>query len=164
MSRKAREATMKKINPRARSRSPLSSINRELSFYELAVVTRAGQAKALGLANKGQLGVGADADVAIYAVNPETTDPSKKYKMVRKAFKHVAYTIKGGEIVVKDDTIVKHVQGATIWLDVQTSEPVKITDDLKRRFRDYWTVEYENYPVTEDYLEVSRPTAVEADV
>jgi formylmethanofuran dehydrogenase subunit A len=35
-------------------------------------MTRAGQAKALGLKNKGHLGVGADADIAIYNLNPET--------------------------------------------------------------------------------------------
>jgi len=164
MSRKAREATLKKINPRARSRSLLPSIDRELGFYEIAVVTRAGQAKALGLRNKGHLGVGADADVAIYDVNPETTDLSKKYKTLRRAFKSAAYTIKHGKIVAKNGEILKHVEGATMWLDVQVSDPVEITEEMKKRFREYWTVEYENYPVTENYLEVSHPITIKADV
>ncbi|MGQ9551315.1 MAG: formylmethanofuran dehydrogenase subunit A [Candidatus Bathycorpusculaceae bacterium] len=164
MSRKAREKTLKKINPRARSRSLLTSIDRELDFYEIAIMTRAGQAKALGLKDKGHLGVGADADVSIYSINPETIDPSRKYKTVRRAFKHAAYTIKDGEVAVKDGKILRHVKGATIWLNVQTSEPVKVTEDMKRRFSEYWTVEYENYPVTENYIEVSRPIAVKADV
>ncbi|MGA9388649.1 MAG: formylmethanofuran dehydrogenase subunit A [Candidatus Bathyarchaeia archaeon] len=164
MSKKAREATMKRINHRARSKSLLPSITRELGFYEIAIVTRAGQAKALGLENKGHLGVGADADIAIYNVNPEKIDPARKYKTARRAFKHAAYTIKGGEIVVKNDEIFKHVEGATMWLDVRTSEPVKITDDMKRKFREYWTVEYENYPVTEDHLEISHPKTLKADV
>ncbi len=163
-SRKAREATIKKINPRARSRSLLPSIDRELSFYEIAIMTRAGQAKALKLKNKGHLGVGADADIAVYNTDPETTDPSEKHKTVRRAFKHAAYTIKGGKIVVKNGEILEHVEGATMWLDVQVSEPVKITEDMKRRFREYWTVEYENYPVTENYVEVSHPITVKADV
>jgi formylmethanofuran dehydrogenase subunit A len=164
MSKKAREATLKKINPRARSRSLLPSIDRELSFYEIAVMTRAGQAKALGLGDKGRLGVGADADIAIYNTNPESTDPSKKYKTVRRAFKRAAFTIKEGEIVAKNDEIVKQVEGATMWLDVQTPEPVKITEDMKKRFKEYWTVEYENYPVAESYLDVSHPINVKADV
>ena len=164
MSRKAREATMKRINPRARSKSLLTSITRELGFNEIAVVTRAGQAKALGLGDKGHLGIGADADIAIYNVNPQTTDPARKYRTVRRAFKHAAYTIKGGEIVVKNDEIVKQAEGATIWLDVQTSEPAEITEDMKRKFREYWTVEYENYPVTEHCLELSRPRTLKADV
>ena len=164
MSRKAREATLKRINPRARSKSLLPSIDRELDLDEIAIVTRAGQAKALGLRDKGHLGIGADADVAIYDINPETTDPSKKYKTVRRAFRKAAYTIKGGKIVAKNGEILKHVEGATMWLDVQVSDPVEITDEMKRRFREYWTVEYENYPVTENYLEVSHPITVKADV
>lgn len=164
MSKKAREATMKKNNPRASSKSLLSSINRELGFYEIAIVTRAGQAKALGLKDKGHLGVGADADVAIYNVNPDVTDPAKEYKKVRRAFKHATYTIKGGEIVVKDDEVVQDLKGKTMWLDVQTSEPVSLTDSMRQRFREYWTVEYENYPVTDRYLEVSHPIAVKAGV
>jgi len=164
MSKKAREATLKKINPRAKNRSLLPSADRELSFYEIAVVTRAGQAKALGLNSKGHLGIGADADIAIYNVNPEKTDPSRKYKTVRKAFKRAAYTIKSGKIVAKNGEILRHIEGDTIWLDVQASEPIKITDEMKRRFREYWTVEYENYPVTENYLEVSHPINVRASV
>ena len=164
MSRKAREATMKRINPRARSKSLLPSITRELGFYEIAIMTRAGQAKALGLQNKGHLGVGADADIAVYNVNPEKIDPAQKYKTARRAFKHAAYTVKGGEIVVKNDETIKQVEGATIWLDVQTSEPAEITDEMKRKFREYWTVEYENYPVTENYLEISHPKTLKADV
>jgi formylmethanofuran dehydrogenase subunit A len=164
MSRKAREATLKRINPRARSRSLLPSINRDLSFKEIAIMTRAGQAKALGLKNKGHLGLGADADIAIYNINPETIDPSKKYKILRKAFKRAAYTIKDGKIVVKNGEVVKHLEGVTMWLDVKVSESAKITEDMRRRFREYWTVECENYPVTENYLEVSHPINVEAKV
>jgi formylmethanofuran dehydrogenase subunit A len=166
MSRKAREATMKKINLKARSRSLLPSIDRELDFYEIAIVTRAGQAKALGLRNKGHLGVGADADIAVYNFNPETMDPSRKYKAVRRAFKHAAYTIKGGQVVVKDGEVLKHIDGATMWVDVQLCEPceMEVNEDLRRRFKEYWTVEFENYPVSEDYLAVSQPITVKADV
>jgi formylmethanofuran dehydrogenase subunit A len=38
---------------------------------------------------------------------------------VRKGFKRAAYTIKDGKIVVKNGEIVKHVEGATMWLDVK---------------------------------------------
>jgi formylmethanofuran dehydrogenase subunit A len=164
ISKKAREASLKRINARARSRSLLPSIDRELSFYEIATVTRAGQARALGLKNKGHLGVGADADLAVYNVNPETIDASKKYRTVRRAFRKAAYTIKGGKLVVKDGAVVKHVDGRTMWLDVKVSEPTKITSDMKRRFKEYWTVEYENYPVNEEHLKGMNPITVEASV
>lgn len=164
MSKKAREASMKRINPRARNQSLLSSIERELSFYEIAIKTRAGQAKALGLKNKGHLGVGADADMAVYDVNPEKTDPSRKYRSVRKAFRRAAYTVKGGEIVSRNGEIVRHVDGSTMWLDVKVSEPAEVTDDLKKRFKEYWTVEFENYPVASECLKASNPIPVEAAV
>jgi formylmethanofuran dehydrogenase subunit A len=164
ISKKAREASLKRINARARSRSLLPSIDRELSLYEIATVTRAGQARALGLKNKGHLGVGADADVAVYNVNPETTDISRKYRTIRRAFKRAAYTIKGGELVVKDGAVLKHVDGRTMWLDVEVSEPARITNDMKRRFKDYWTVEYENYPVSDEHLKGLNPITVKASV
>jgi formylmethanofuran dehydrogenase subunit A len=155
---------MKRINARARSKCLLSSITRELGFEEIAILTRAGQARALGLETRGHLGIGANADIAIYNVDPRSVDPATKYKAVRRAFKHAAYTIKSGEIVVKNDEITKHAQGATMWLDVQTSKPADITNEMKKKFREYWTVEYENYPVTENCLEVSHPRTLKADV
>jgi len=164
MSRVARKKTMSKISKRAKRRSLLPSIDRELSFYEIAIVTRGGQAKALGLTQKGHLGVGADADVAIYNVNPEQVDPSKKYKTVRRAFKRAAYTVKGGEVVVKDGQIVRPVFGKTFWVDVKTSLPMEVNDDLKRKFREYWTVEYENYTIPDSFLHVPAPIPVKAEV
>ncbi|MBT0158706.1 formylmethanofuran dehydrogenase subunit A [Candidatus Bathyarchaeota archaeon A05DMB-2] len=164
ISRKARMATLKKCHKKAQKKSLLPTLKRELSLYDIAIVTRAGQAKALGLKNKGHLSVGADADIAIYNVNPETTDIARKYKTVRRAFGNAAYTIKDGKVVVKDGEIVQHVDGRTIWLDVQTAEQVKVDEEMKRRFREYWTVEYENYPVTDHYLKISDPRTIKADV
>lgn len=164
ISKKARAATLKKCHQKAQKKSLLPSITREFSLYDLAVVTRAGTAKALGLKNKGHLGVGADADIAIYDVNPEKTDISRKYKKVRRAFGKAAYTIKDGRVVVKDGEILQQVDGRTIWLDVQTAEQVKIDEDLKRRFREYWTVEYDNYPVLDQHVKVSDPITIKADV
>ncbi|MEM1659998.1 MAG: formylmethanofuran dehydrogenase subunit A [Candidatus Bathyarchaeia archaeon] len=166
MSRKAREATMKKISEKAKKRSLLPSIDRELSLYEIAVLTRAAQAKALGLENKGHLGVGADADIAIYNINPETLNPSTDYTLIERAFQRAAYTIKGGDVVVKDGEVIAHKFGATMWVNVKLCEPceIEVDRDMQKRFKEYWTVEYENYPVTDHYLRVSHPITVKADV
>jgi formylmethanofuran dehydrogenase subunit A len=164
ISNKARMATLKRCHKKAQKKSLLPTLRRELSLYELAIVTRAGQAKALGLKNKGHLGIGADADVAIYNVNPETTDIAKKYKAVRRAFGHAAYTIKDGVVVVKDGEVVKQVSGRTMCLDVETAEPCKVDDDMKRRFREYWTVEYDNYPVFDHYVKVPETLTIKAGV
>jgi formylmethanofuran dehydrogenase subunit A len=164
MSQIARERTMKKISKKARRNSLLPSISREYSLYEIAIATRAGQAKVLGLKHKGHLGIGADADIAIYNLNPEVVDPSKKYKKLRRAFKKAAYTIKDGNIVVKDGEIVKSVRGKTFWANVNTKTSAEVTADMKRRFRDYWTVEYENYPVPEDYCKGFVPLKIKAQI
>ncbi|MFQ6065274.1 MAG: formylmethanofuran dehydrogenase subunit A [Candidatus Bathyarchaeia archaeon] len=164
MSRAARKRTMKRISRRARRNSLLSTIDREYSLYEITIATRAGQAKALGLKQKGHLGLGADADAAIYNVNPKLVDPSKEYKAFRKAFSRAAYTIKDGEIVVKDGDIVRPIQGRTFWVDIKLSSPMKPTEDLKHKFREYWTVEYENYPLPEDYLKASAPIPIKARI
>ena len=164
MSKIARERTIKRINKKARRRSLLSGIEREHSLYEIAIATRAGQAKALGFKQKGHLGVGADADIAIYDINPKKIDPSKKFRKVRRAFERAAYTIKNGRIVVKDGAIVQSFNGKTIWVNVKTSSPMEVTPDLKRRFRDYWTVEYENYFIPEKYLTISAPVPAKAEV
>jgi formylmethanofuran dehydrogenase subunit A len=157
-------ATLKKCHKKAQKKSLLPSIKRELSLYELAIVTRAGQAKVLGLKDKGHLGVGADADVAIYNINPEKLDIARKYITARRAFDSAAYTIKGGEVVVKDGEVVQHVDGKTMWLDVEASEEVKVDEEMKRKFKEYWTVEYENYPVFDHYVKISDPITVKASV
>ena len=169
MSKRARERTLKRINSRARAKSLLSSIDREFTFYEIAIVTRAGQAKALGLKNKGHLGIGADADIAIYDINPREIDPSRDYRAVRRAFSKAAYTIKDGEIVVKDGEVVRATSGKTFWISLESpslnpSSQSSVLYDLKRRFREYWTVEFDNYFIPERYLKVSAPIRVKAGV
>jgi len=165
MSRVAREKLMKKINKRARHKSLLETIDREYTFGELAIATRAGQARSLGLKQKGHLGVGADADIAIYNINPEQVDPSKQYRLIRKAFKNAAYTIKAGEIVVKDGEVVRSVEGKTFWVKPELSNPImEISPRLKEDFEDYYTVQYENYIVPEHHLTISHPITVKTEV
>jgi formylmethanofuran dehydrogenase subunit A len=165
LSKAAREKRMKKINKRARHKSLLPTIDREYTLSELTIATRAGQARALGLKDKGHLGVGADADIAIYNINPEQIDLSKKYRLVRKAFKNAAYTIKDGVIVVKDGEIVKTVNGKTYWVKSETSKALQeFVPKLKETFEDYYTVQYENYPVPERHVAVSSPIVVKAEV
>ncbi|MFH0749247.1 MAG: formylmethanofuran dehydrogenase subunit A [Candidatus Bathyarchaeota archaeon] len=164
MSAPARKRVLEKINRKARRISVLLDIEREYDFYDVAISTRAGTAKSLGLKWKGHLGVGADADVAIYNLNPQKDNPSKDYRRVRRAFERAAYTVKDGEIVVKNGEVVKSVFGRTYWVDVQTKEPLKIDADFQKRFGNYWTVQYENYSIPENYLHSSSPIPIKTKV
>jgi len=165
MSQAAREKVMKKINRKARRRSLLPTVDREYGLREVAIVTRAGPAKALGLTRKGHVGVGADADIAVYNVNPERVNLSKKYKTVRRAFQRAAYTIKEGKVVVKDGKVVRSVSGKTFWVNVKASPSIiEIAPTLQREFEKYYTVRYENYQVPTHHLAVSSPVLVKAGV
>ncbi len=139
MSKKAREETLGKIHKSALSRSTLPSIEREYSLYEMAIVTRAGPAKLLGLKNKGHLGVGADADIAIYEF---------KENDIEGSFSRAKYVIKDGEVVVKDGRIVKEHWGRTFLVNPKG----ELMDEMKEEFSKYYTVSLDNYPVQPEYL------------
>ncbi|MHA1297954.1 MAG: formylmethanofuran dehydrogenase subunit A [Candidatus Helarchaeota archaeon] len=153
MSKKSRDAVLNSINKNANEKSDLSSVDREMTLEEIAWITRAGTAKCLGLPMKGHLGVGADADVAIYDLSPDEKDGDK----IEKAFSNVAYTIKAGEIVVKNGEIINDNRGRTIYTDV--TDKIKpdilesVIDDVKAAWAMRYSVNFANYLVHEVYCE-----------
>jgi formylmethanofuran dehydrogenase subunit A len=157
MSRKARTDTMLEMNKTVFKRTGLMNNYREYSFNEIAIATRAGTAKVLGLDSKGHLGIGANADVAVYDVDPTTWRPSQ-YKTLEKAFTRANYTIKGGQIVVKDGEIVATPIGATHWAESKVPDSVEseFLKDLKNDFDKYYTVGLRNYPVEDSYLPIQK--------
>ena len=153
MSKKCREEMFKKVSKKGLSRSVLPSIDRELDFYDIAIITRAAPAKLLGLEKfKGHLGVGADADVAIYDIDPEEVDPSRDYARVKEAFKRAYCTIKGGEIVVREGEIVKEVFGDTIAVKFREGHDEAFLKELRERFERYYTVRFSNYWIPDHKL------------
>jgi formylmethanofuran dehydrogenase subunit A len=157
MSRQARTDTMRELNRACLKRTGLSNLYREYSFNDIAIVTRAGTAKALGLTEKGHLGVGADGDVAIYDIDPTSWRPSQYDKLI-KAFAKAAYTIKNGEIVVKDGEVVSAPMGTTHWVDAKMPQEIEeeLMKDLERDFKQYYTVSLKNYPVEDEYLPIQK--------
>jgi len=161
MSRKAREKVLAKVPRMAKRRVNLPSIDRELGFEEIAIMTRAGTARSLGLKHKGHLGVGADSDIAVYPINPKTTDPSTDYKAVVKAFRNAHFTIKDGQILVSEGRLASSATGRTFWVRPEMPEDLKkpVIEQLKRKFEEYYTVQLENYVIEEEYLARSTPIA-----
>lgn len=157
MSRQARTDTMRELNKAVLRRTRLADIYREYTFNEIAVVTRAGTAQALGMKDKGHLGVGADADVAVYDLDPMDWRASR-YRELEKAFASASYTIKGGEIVVKNGEVVATPLGATHWVDAKIPEKIEadLLKDLAKDFKQYYTVGLKNYPVEDAYLPVQK--------
>jgi formylmethanofuran dehydrogenase subunit A len=66
MDRAFREEQLARLHPEVAAQAALRSIPRELSLYEIAIMTRAGPARLLGLRDRGHLGAGAAADIAVY--------------------------------------------------------------------------------------------------
>jgi formylmethanofuran dehydrogenase subunit A len=144
---------MREMNKSVLRRTSLPNIYREYTFGEVATVTRAATAKALGLKNKGHLGIGADGDVSVYHIDPTMWRPSM-YKDLEKSLARAAYTIKGGEIVVKDGEVVATPLGSTFWVDSKIPEQLEneVIKEIEADFANYYTVNFRNYPVEDEYL------------
>jgi formylmethanofuran dehydrogenase subunit A len=141
MSRDYRAEVLEGLHPRAKTFSNLKDIDREYSLYEIAIMTRAGPAKRLGLKHKGHLGVGADADIALY---PKNGDP-------KEMLSHPTYVFKDGEIVARDRRITKDKPGRTFH--VTPGYDPQIEAAIRDDFEHYYTVSFKNYPVQiEHYL------------
>ena len=130
-----RSQMLKRVHKRVLSHTMLPHLSREYSLYEIAIITRAGPARALGLRNKGHLGPGADADIAIYV------DAKDKEEM----FERAAYVLKDGKIVVRDGEVVESCPGRTIFAEVPGDDD--LLTELRDKFEKYYTVEIGNFPI-----------------
>ncbi len=163
MSNKKRQEEIKTVHEAIHKRAKLPGITRELDFNEIAIMTRAGAAKVLGLLDtKGHLGVGADGDVAIYDIKPDQIDPSVEHAKIKSAFASAAYTIKGGEVVVKDGQITATPMGRTYWVNAAVPEEhtAVMMKDIRMKFKNYYSIQLANYMVQDEY--VTHPNVVKA--
>lgn len=136
MDRAFRDQHIKRLNPKWLVGSALTDgIEREYSLNEIAIITRAGPARILGLNHKGHLGTGADADVTVYVPD---SDPSVMFATPR-------YVIKDGVLVVEEGQLRRIVRGRR--LHVQPTFDRHIEAGIKRHFDRYATVAFEHYAV-----------------
>ncbi|HEY2909193.1 MAG TPA: formylmethanofuran dehydrogenase subunit A [Gemmataceae bacterium] len=132
-----RKEQIKTITPKVLKRIVLPELTREYTLYEIAIITSAGPARALGLPQKGHLGVGADADIAIYNENKNIAD----------MFAYPRYVIKGGTIVVEEGEPRNTVEGHSYVFKPQYDESIE--DYLRPVFQQFYTMSFDNYPVEE---------------
>ncbi len=140
MDKSFRNDTFAKLNLDAQAMSTLSSIEREYSLYEIAIMTRAGAAKLVGLHDRGHLGVGAGADITVY------TDQADREAMFAKP----DYVFKDGQLVVRNGQVVKVTWGSTHT--VKPEFDCGIEKDLKKYFDRYHTINMENFKVRNDEI------------
>ncbi|MBI4586979.1 MAG: formylmethanofuran dehydrogenase subunit A [Planctomycetes bacterium] len=130
-----RRERVRKLPAKALKRIVLGDLDREYTLSEIAVITSAGPARALGLSRKGHLGPGADADVAIYNENPDR----------ELMFRYPRYVLKGGQVVVEEGAIRKVVDGREFIVHPSFDE--NIEEYLRPLFEQYYTMSFDNYPV-----------------
>jgi formylmethanofuran dehydrogenase subunit A len=143
MNADARRECIKRLPPKALKRITLPNIHREYTLSEIAIITSAGPARALGMPRKGHLGPGADADVAIYNQQPDG----------ELLFQYPRYVIKGGEVVVEEGDICKVVDGREFV--VRPTYDQNIEDYLRPLFEQYYTMSFDNYPVEAHRVEAA---------
>jgi formylmethanofuran dehydrogenase subunit A len=140
MDRTYRQEVLKRVHPRVLERSVLKDLDREYTLQEIAIITRAGPARMLGLPHKGHLGPGADGDVTIYTPNP---DKKAMFEMPRMV-------IKGGRVVVEQGEVREELFGPTLHAAVSYDEGALA--DIRKWFESYYTIQFANYPVDEHYM------------
>jgi formylmethanofuran dehydrogenase subunit A len=114
MEKNRRDEMLGQLPARTRARSGLGEIGREYSLSEIAVITRAAPARMLGLKDKGHLGVGADADITIYALD---ADRERMFSMPR-------YVLKAGEVLIDDGDLRASPMGRTLHTTPEYDEGV----------------------------------------
>jgi formylmethanofuran dehydrogenase subunit A len=104
MSRDARAEAIARLPQGAAAMTTLPSITREYTLGEVAVMTRGAPARLLGLKDRGHLGEGALADVAVYTPSDDLA------KMFR--FAHLVF--KDGDLVVRDGRVTHYRWGRAL--------------------------------------------------
>lgn len=140
MDRGFRQDMMQKVNPDALKYSSLPTLGREYSLYEIAILTRAGPARSLGLKDRGHLGPGASADITVYFDKADREAMFTKPELV----------FKNGELIVRDGKVIKVVQGATHVARPEYDKAIE--KPLKEYFDRYHTMRMENFKLSDDEI------------
>ena len=135
-----RNREFEKINKHAQKNSVLGSLKREYSLYDIAILTRAGPAKVLGLNNIGHLGCGAKANIAVYNENEDKEEMFEKPYMV----------FKDGEIIVKNGKIQKVFNGK--FYIAETEYDKNIEKEISSYFEKYIGRKMQNFKIQNQEL------------
>ena len=130
-----RKAEVRKLPPEAQKRITLAELDRQYTLSDVAIVTSAGPARALGLTQKGHLGVGADGDVTIYSGKPDADGVMLSYPR---------YVLKAGTVVVEEGEIRALTEGREFI--VQPAFDPGIEAFIRPNFEKVYTMSFENYP------------------
>jgi formylmethanofuran dehydrogenase subunit A len=126
MDRNLRAEVISTLPAEAVELTTLASIKREYSLGEIAAMTRSAPARLLGLDDRGHLGAGALADIAVYSDDPDRA----------RMFRAAALVFKNGELVVRDGEVTRYRWGRVLNVRPECDRAID------RRLSDYYADRY----------------------
>ena len=135
MDKDLRAQWLARIPAEAAAMTTAPSLSREYTVYEIATMTRAAPARLLGLSDRGHLGVGGRADIALYRPGRD----------LAAMFRSAARVYKDGDLVVCDGAVTHYRFGRAL----QVSPSVDA--GMRRRMDRYYD---ERYGLPSDFMRV----------
>ena len=140
MDRGFREEQLAKLHPDVAANAALHSITRELSLYEIAIMTRAAPARLLGLTDRGHLGAGAAADIAVYREDADR----------ERMFTTPDYVFKDGTLVSRAGRVTAVPVGGTHFVEPEYDPGIEKT--LRTHLARHGSVNFDHIAIGHDEL------------
>jgi formylmethanofuran dehydrogenase subunit A len=135
-----RTEQLARLHPEVAANCALRSITRELTLDEIAILTRAAPARLLGLANRGHLGLGAAADIAVYRIDAN-----------REAmFSTPEHVFKDGVQVARAGRITATPVGGTHFIEPGYDPAIENT--LRRHWEAHGSIHFDHAAIGKDEL------------
>ncbi|HVL08740.1 MAG TPA: formylmethanofuran dehydrogenase subunit A [Burkholderiaceae bacterium] len=140
MDKSFRDEQMAKLHPEVAANCTLADIQRELTLYEIAILTRAGPARLLGLRDRGHLAAGAAADIAVYRVQDDQ----------EAMFTTPEYVFKDGVLVARAGRIEAAPVGGTHFVEPEFDPGIEKT--LRKYSDHHLSVHFDHAVISHDEL------------
>lgn len=140
MDRSFREEQLAKLHPEVVAGCALKSMARELTLDEIAIMTRSGPARLLGLHDRGHLAPGAAADIALYREDADR----------ERMFATPTHVFKDGVLVAREGKVTATPVGGTHFVQPGYDDMVEKT--LRRHWDEHASIRFEHATITHDEL------------
>lgn len=140
MDRDFRNEQLARIHPEVAANCALKDITRELTLDEIAVMTRSGPARLLGLVDRGHLAPGAAADVAVF----------REHANAETMFSTPEWVFKDGSLVARSGLITASPVGGTHFVEPAYDPGIEKT--LRKHFDRHGSLNFANQAISHDEL------------
>lgn len=142
MDKSFRDDALAQIEPHARAATGLGGIGREYTLREIAILTRAGPARLLGLKDRGHLAPGAAADIAVYRPG---ADAEAMFAAPALVFKDGRPVVRDGRVT--DDVLAAPPRGATHV--VRPDRDRAIEQELRAYYDRYMLLSFDRFAIAD---------------